>query len=96
MPSPKLAAVCPFRGARLFIVLRQFEVKSGLHARSAQLCQYVQGRPVLLPGDMLYLRSEVHPDIEFGTRLLATDGTTCLLVPPSTFWQRLEASGRVG
>jgi hypothetical protein len=92
----KLAAVCPFRGARLFRLLWQSEVKSGLHGGSEQPCQCVQGRPVLLPGDMLYLRSDAHPDVEFGTRLLAADGTTCLLVPPSTFWQRLEASGRVG
>ena len=51
---------------------------------------------MLLPGDTLYLRSGAHPDVEFGTRLLAADGTTCLLVPPSTFWHCLEASGRVG
>lgn len=67
-----------------------------LHGRSLLPYCHSQGRPVLLPGDTLYLRSEAHPDVEFGARLLAADGTTCLLVPPSTFWQRLEASGRVG
>lgn len=46
----------------------------------------LQGRPALLPGDTVFLRSEAHPGHEIGGVLLATDGTSCLLAPPPGFW----------
>lgn len=54
----------------------------------------LQGRPALLPGDTIFLRHEKELDTEHGTKLLATDGTTCLLVPPVTFFTRSSGAGK--
>lgn len=46
----------------------------------------LEGRPALLPGDTIFLRPGKELDTEYGTKLLATDGTTCLLVSPVSFF----------
>ena len=45
-----------------------------------------QGRPALLPGDAVCLRSDDEPGAEYVAALVAADGDTLLVTPPRTFW----------
>lgn len=47
---------------------------------------FAQGRPALLPGDAVCLRSDDEPGAEHVAVLLAADGDTLLLAPPPHFW----------
>ncbi len=46
----------------------------------------LQGRPSLLPGDALFLRSDKDLSAEYATVLMVSEGDTCILAPPPTFW----------
>ena len=61
---------------------------ASLHVGRLRESRYVaaQGRPSLLPGDVVYIRADADPDLEYGTALLAADGDLCLLGPAPAFW----------
>lgn len=45
-----------------------------------------QGRPVLLYGDVVYVRLAAAPTAEYGGYVVTTDGALCLAGMPSAFW----------
>ncbi len=49
-------------------------------------CRCLQGRPALLPGDAVCLRSDDELGAEYVAALVAADGDTLLLTAPRAFW----------
>lgn len=50
-----------------------------------------QGRPVLLFGDVVYVRLAAAPTAEYGGFVVATDGALCLAGMPSAFWTEINS-----
>ncbi|KAK9799412.1 hypothetical protein WJX73_005424 [Symbiochloris irregularis] len=48
-----------------------------------------EGRPMLLFGDVVYVRFASSPTTEYGGYVVATDGALCLAGMPSAFWQQV-------
>ena len=52
----------------------------------------MQGRPALVPGDAVCLRSDEEAGVEYVAALLAADSDTLLLAAPPAFWCRPSPS----
>ena len=51
----------------------------------------LQGHPVLLFGDVVFVRLASAPTIEYGGYVVFTDAATCLLGMPAAFWEAVDS-----